>query len=316
MRTSEIALVKKKMHLLFFIIVALVLVSCLGDNDTDADTKAKVATTKTLTLKQAQRKAGRHLVNSPSMCEKLFGPTDFAFSSGRQELYNGKYILRGRCHDDAYLVVMDAKTGEVEYADTCKEAMYKFKRESCYDARGDDKVDPNAPKETVAGNIRVVRDNKHGQTYKSKVGGTCVGEMGDDETTGLMSCGKSLDNKGRRTFLIKDSMNQHKLHVYQDEGDLTLQVIYGRAVVDDLYTSELDGEFRHDGGEWMVFPGSCSIEESDYLVHCVVDAGARNGFLSGLKRASAIEFRMSGKWPMEIPLRGSMVALDYVNLNI
>ena len=83
------------------------------------------------TLKDAQRVAGRHLVAHPSMCPKLFVGQSHAFSTGRQQRAEGRFLMRARCTDDAYLVVVNSTTRDVELAVTCREARSQFGPGAC-----------------------------------------------------------------------------------------------------------------------------------------------------------------------------------------
>ena len=83
------------------------------------------------TLQDAQRVAGRHLVAHPSMCPKLFVGQSQAFSTGRQQQAEGRFLMRARCTDDAYLVVVNSNTREVELAVTCRVARSQFGPGAC-----------------------------------------------------------------------------------------------------------------------------------------------------------------------------------------
>ena len=83
-------------------------------------------------LKDAQRLAGTYLLNHIAMCPRLFaGSQRLAFETGRQERAEGRFWMRARCMDDAYLVVVNAKTRKIEFADSCRTARAEFGVRAC-----------------------------------------------------------------------------------------------------------------------------------------------------------------------------------------
>ena len=87
---------------------------------------------KPFALKDAQRLAGTYLLNHISMCPRLFADSQrLAFETGRQQRADGRFWMRARCMDDAYLVVVNAKTRKIEFADSCRAARAQFGVRAC-----------------------------------------------------------------------------------------------------------------------------------------------------------------------------------------
>ena len=81
-------------------------------------TTTVVATQATVhSLAEAQELVAQALLDDPFVCPRLFRP----FDSGTQTLVNGRYYLRVRCNDDAYLAMVDEVTAGVSTM-TCRQA--------------------------------------------------------------------------------------------------------------------------------------------------------------------------------------------------
>lgn len=73
-----------------------------------------------LTLADARKRAAEALEGDPSLCPHILGESvDIAFGTGISVEHDGNWYLRGRCSDDAYLVVVSLD--EVEFK-TCAAA--------------------------------------------------------------------------------------------------------------------------------------------------------------------------------------------------
>ena len=76
-----------------------------------------------LTLADARRLAADALQGDPSLCPHILGESlETAFGTGISVEHDGKWYLRGRCSDDAYLVVVSPDGVEYKTCAAAREA--------------------------------------------------------------------------------------------------------------------------------------------------------------------------------------------------
>lgn len=77
----------------------------------------------TMTLEDARKKAAYALQDDPSICPHILGESlDIAFGTGISVEHDGNWYLRGRCSDDAYLVVVSPDEVDIKTCEAARDA--------------------------------------------------------------------------------------------------------------------------------------------------------------------------------------------------